>query len=121
LSARPSSPIAIAPLASRDGEPAFAEPWQVEVLALAMVLCERGAFSAGAWSEALGAELRRAEAAGGRDDHDTYYGAALAALERLLAGDVSAAALADRAEEWRRAYRRTPHGQPVALAAKASG
>jgi nitrile hydratase accessory protein len=112
---------AIAPLAGRDGEPAFAEPWQAEVLALAMALCERGAFSAAAWSEALGAELRRAEAAGARDDHDAYYGAVLAALERLLAADVGAAALAARAEEWRRAYLRTPHGQPVELAAKASG
>jgi nitrile hydratase accessory protein len=110
---------AIAPLAGRDGEPTFAEPWQAEVLALAFALAERGVFSAAEWSKTLGAELRRAEARGASDDHENYYAAALAALERLLAGSggITANALSRRTEEWRRAYLHTPHGQPVELAA----
>jgi nitrile hydratase accessory protein len=109
----------IGPLARRDGEPTFAEPWQAEVLALAFALAESGVFTAAEWSEALGAELRLAEAAGAPDDHGTYYAAALAALERLLSvrGGITAGALSRRTAEWRRAYLHTPHGQPVELAA----
>ena len=109
----------IGPLARQEGEPAFAEPWQAEVLALAFALSERGAFSAAEWSASLGEELRRAEAEGAPDGHETYYLAALAALERLVAhtGSISAQTLSARAEAWRRAYLMTPHGQPVELAA----
>jgi nitrile hydratase accessory protein len=109
----------IGPLARRDAEPTFAEPWQAEVLALAFALSERGVFSAAKWSKTLGEELRRAEAQGAADDHETYYAAALAALERLvaLAGNVSAEVVSARTEAWRRAYLETPHGQPVELAA----
>jgi nitrile hydratase accessory protein len=108
----------LAPLASRDGQPAFAEPWQAEVLALAFALTEQGVFSAAEWSEALGAELRRAEAAGAPED--TYYAAALTALEQLTgAAGISEDTLAARVEAWRQAYLRTPHGQPVVLAAAA--
>ena len=100
-------------------EPVFAEPWQAEVLALTFALSERGVFSAAEWSATLGKELRRAEARGAPDDGETYYTAALAALEALVAlsASVSAKALALRTEEWRRAYLETPHGQPVELAA----
>ena len=112
----------IAPLARLDGEPPFAEPWQAEVLALAFALSKSGMFSAAAWSEALGAELRRAEARGAADDHETYYAAALAALERLVAaaGGIEAGEFAVRLEAWRHAYLATPHGQPVELAAATS-
>jgi nitrile hydratase accessory protein len=113
----------IAPLASRDGGPAFDEPWQAEVLALAGALSESGVFTPAQWSEALGAALRQAEARGAPDGHATYYGAVLEALEQLLAatGGITADALAHRIEEWRRAYLQTPHGQPVELAAGAGG
>lgn len=111
----------IAPLARRNGEPTFDEPWQAQVLALAFALADRGVFSAAEWSKTLGAELRRAEARGAPDDHETYYGAALAALEQLLAagGGITPNALSRRTEEWRRAYWHTSHGQPVELAAGA--
>jgi nitrile hydratase accessory protein len=117
LSAPETSPVA--PLARRDGEPTFDEPWQAQALALAFALCERGVFSAAAWSEALGTELRRAEARGAPDNHDTYYAAALAALEGLLAatGGITRDNVSERIEAWRRAYLNTPHGQPVELAA----
>jgi nitrile hydratase accessory protein len=111
----------ILPLAGRGGGPTFAEPWQAQVLALAFALVEQGVLSPAAWSEALGAELRRAAAKGAPDDQETYYGAALAALEQLVTGadGITADALSARLEQWRRAYLQTPHGQPVELAAGA--
>ena len=116
-----SSPedAALRPLARRDGEPAFDQPWQAQVLALADTLTRRGLFSPGDWSTTLGEELRRAEAAGAPDTPETYYAAVLAALERLTAasGAVPGGALAERTEAWRRAYENTPHGRPVELTA----
>jgi nitrile hydratase accessory protein len=111
------------PLATRDTEPAFEEPWQAEVLGVAFTLAERGAFSRAEWSDALGAALARAAGAGAPDTQATYYAAALEALESLLAssGAVSSATLAERTEAWRRAYLATPHGQPVALSAGDEG
>ena len=109
----------ISPLARRDGEPAFDEPWQAQVLALAFALSKVGVFTPAEWSDALGAELRRAEARGEPDNHKTYYAAALVALERLIEADgrVTANGLSSRIEEWRRAFLNTPHGQPVELSA----
>lgn len=109
----------IGPLARTDGAPAFDEPWQAEVLAVAFALTERGLFSRSEWSDTLGAELSAAASRGAPDTQATYYAAALAALERLLAdrSDVGADALSARTEQWRRAYLNTPHGQPVELSA----
>lgn len=109
----------ITPRERGDDEPVFDEPWQAEVLALAYGLAERGVFTPAQWSEALGAELRKAEAEGKPDDQHTYYQAALTALEGLLSahGGVGDETLAARVEAWRRAYLRTPHGQPVELEA----
>jgi nitrile hydratase accessory protein len=105
------------PLARLDDEPTLDEPWQAQVLALAFTLSEAGHFTPVDWSDSLGAELRRANERGEPDDHTTYYAAALAALERLVArdGSVTTVALSDRVEEWRSAYLNTPHGQPVEL------
>ena len=107
----------LGPLARRDGEPAFDEPWQAQVLGVAFSLVERGLFSARVWSDSLGATLRQAAADGAPDNSTTYYDAALATLEQLTAADgaVTAEAMADRREAWRQAYLRTPHGKPVLL------
>lgn len=109
----------IGPLARRDDEPVFDEPWQAQVLALAFALVKVGIFTAVEWSDALGAELRRAADRGEPDDQTTYYAAALSALEGLIAADgrVTTDGLAARIEQWRRAYLNTPHGQPVELSA----
>lgn len=111
MSADPGAP---GPLRRRDGEPLFDEPWQAQSLAIANRLIEAGCFSAGAWAETLGAEIRAAT-----DGRDDYYAAVLRALERLTAarGLVSKEDLADRKAAWARAYQRTPHGRPVELAA----
>jgi nitrile hydratase accessory protein len=111
--------IEIQPLLRDDGEPAFEEPWQAHVLAIASALAEGKAFTPGQWSEALGAELRRCASRGDPDSRETYYAAAVSALEKLLdrAGSVSREALDRRTEQWRRAYLHTPHGLPVELEA----
>ena len=107
------------PLKKEEGEPVFDEAWQAQVLALAYGLADRGVFSPAEWSETLGAELRKADAAGKPDDQHTYYAAALAALESLLERQeaIPEQLLDARVEEWRRAYLNTPHGEPVELAA----
>lgn len=109
----------IGPLAGLDGEPAFDEPWQAQVLALAFALSQEGVFTPVQWSDALGAELRRSGRRGEPDDQTTYYAAALAALEGLIAADgrVSPVGFSSRIEQWRRAYLNTPHGKPVELSA----
>jgi len=115
LSAINASPFL--PLARHDDEPTFDEPWQAQVLALAFTLSEVGHFTPVDWSDALGAELRRAKERGAPDDQTTYYAAALAALEHLIVanGSVTIGGLSRRVEEWRSAYMNTPHGQPVEL------
>ena len=115
---RPDAP-AIGPLVRHDDEPVFDDAWQAQVLALAYGLAESGMFSASEWSETLGDELRLAIDRGEPDDHATYYAAALSALERLIKKDgrLSPGNVESRIDAWRRAYRNTPHGEPVELSA----
>ena len=107
------------PLASVDGEPAFAEAWQAEALAIADILVQNGLFSAGDWSAALGEALQQAEAGGAIDDQETYYSCVLSALEGLVARHsvIGLSAMADKRKDWEDAYLSTPHGQPVKLKA----
>ena len=106
-------------LKAKDGEPVFGEPWHAQTLALADVLVRRGVIAAAQWAETLGAEIKALKTE--PDDQDTYYRAALAALERLLTenGSLTAMELHEREHQWERAYLRTPHGKPVELAAGA--
>jgi nitrile hydratase accessory protein len=98
------------------GEAVFAEPWQATAFALAVALHAKGAFTWQEWAAALSRELKEAEARG-EGDGMRYYDHWLAALERLLCekGLSERSALAARKEDWVDAYRRTPHGKPVAL------
>lgn len=100
-----------------DDGPAFCEPWQAQAFALANALIDKGIFTADEWANTLGAEIKRAQAAGDPDTGETYYNHWLAALERLCAdkGLALGDEVATRAEEWRDAYLATPHGKPVAL------
>ena len=111
---------ALRPLAAADGEPAFDEPWQAQVLAVADSLVQSGLFSAGAWSAALGAELKRADEEGAVDNQETYYRCALNALEALVAenSEIDRKAMQGKSDDWERAYLSTPHGQPVELPAE---
>lgn len=105
------------PLLAADGEPAFAEAWQAQVLAIADTLVQQGLFSAGAWSEALGAALERAGEEGAEDNQETYYRCVLAALETLVAehSEIDLEAMTRKREDWEQAYLSTPHGKPVEL------
>ena len=97
--------------------PVFREPWQAQAFALAVELSEAGHFTWAEWAEALGAEIKAAQAAGDPDLGDTYYRHWLAALERLAVekGIVPRDDLRDRRDAWEQAYLETPHGQPVEL------
>ncbi len=108
---------AVAPLKRMDGEPVFDAPWQASVMAMADALIARGAVTPKAWSEALGAALKDAEAAGEPDTAETYYKAALRALERVVEahGGIPAEIVSARRDAWEAAYRATPHGKPVRL------
>ena len=98
-----------------DGGPVFAEPWQADAFAMVAALTEAGVFTAAEWSDALGAAIRSARAAGDPDLGDTYYHHWVAALESLCVtrAEIAKAAIDECQQDWRRAYENTPHGQPV--------
>jgi len=102
----------------RDAEgPVFREPWEAQAFAMAVALHERGAFAWTEWAAALAVEIKAAQAAGDPDTGETYYRHWLAALEKLVAEKslASRSELAVRRDQWDRAARATPHGQPIAL------
>lgn len=105
------------------GGPVFAEPWQAQAFALAVKLSEQGHFTWKEWAAALAGELQAAARRGELDDGSRYYHHWLAALERLVTakGLADPAALLERKQAWAEAYRRTPHGKPVELAAAFRG
>ena len=88
----------------------FDEPWQAQAFAIAVSLSERGLFSWGEWTAALGAEIARTP-------ERPYFEAWLDALEALLLakGVAAPGELAELAKAWREAAEATPHGQPIAL------
>ena len=97
--------------------PVFREPWEARAFAMALSLHEAGIFTWSEWAEALGAEIKRAQAAGDPDTGETYYSHWLATLERLVAAKgVATADLMHRYRDaWDRASDRTPHGKPIEL------
>jgi nitrile hydratase accessory protein len=116
--------LAALPRLPRDqGGPVFAEPWQAQAFALAVKLSEQGHFTWKEWAAALADELKAASDRGEPDDGSHYYEHWLATLERLVIakGLSDAAALAARKEAWADAYRHTPHGKPIELAAARVG
>ena len=97
--------------------PVFREPWEAQAFAMALALHERGVFTWPEWAEALGREIKRAQAAGDPDTGETYYRHWLATLERLVAakGVTSLETLGRYRDAWDRAAERTPHGAPITL------
>lgn len=99
--------------------PKFGEAWHAQVLAIADTLVTSGQISAKNWAETLGAERRYDEETGAPDTEETYFAAALRALEKLL-DDTEIVVMPDltaRRDGWERAYLNTPHGSPVKLSA----
>jgi nitrile hydratase accessory protein len=106
------------PSIPREGDgPVFRAPWEAQAFAMALALHERGVFTWNEWAEALGAEIKRAQAAGDPDTGDTYYHHWLATLERLVAakGVATPDVLHRYRDAWDHACDRTPHGQPIEL------
>jgi nitrile hydratase accessory protein len=111
--------VAALPEIPRDAEgPVFREPWEAQAFAMAVALHEQGVFSWSEWAAALAVEIKAAQAQGDPDTGETYYRHWLAALEKLVAAKAlsSEAELATRRDQWDRAARATPHGQPIELA-----
>ena len=92
---------------------AFHEAWHAQTLAAAHAFTQAGCFTAAQWADALGAALQRAASAAAPDTEETYYLAALEALEQLA--PIAQSDLEMRKAAWEDAYHRTPHGQPVTL------
>ena len=102
----------------RDAEgPVFREPWEAQAFAMALALHARGLFTWPEWAATLGAEIKRAQAAGDPDTGGTYYRHWLNALERLVAekGIADSGTLARYHDVWDHAADRTPHGAPIEL------
>jgi nitrile hydratase accessory protein len=97
--------------------PVFRAPWEAQAFAMALTLHTRGVFTWAEWADALGNEIKRAQAAGDPDTGETYYRHWLATLERLVAakGVASPETLDRYRDAWDRAADRTPHGSPIVL------
>ena len=97
--------------------PVFKEPWEAQAFAMALALHDRGLFTWPEWAETLGAEIKRAQAAGDPDTGETYYSHWLNALERIIAakGVTTQETLHRYRDAWDHACDRTPHGKPIEL------
>ena len=100
-----------------DEGPVFREPWEAQAFAMTLSLYERGLLTWPEWAQTLGAEIKRAQAAGDPDTGETYYRHWLNALERLVAekGVTDAPTLAHYRDAWDHAADRTPHGIAIEL------
>lgn len=95
----------------------FAETWQADAYAMTTALIDAEIFTASEWTDTLAAAITAAQRAGDPDHGDTYYQHWLAALENVCAAKlaINPTDVDAREQQWRDAYLRTPHGQPVAL------
>lgn len=84
-------------LPRKNGELQFEQPWEARAFGLAVALNGEGAYPWKNFSEGLGAEIGRAEAAG---DESSYYERWYKALEKLVVknGLISAEELESRAD-----------------------
>ncbi len=113
-----SADLGALPALPRDGEgPVFRAPWEAQAFAMAVKLHERGHFTWKEWAAQLADEIAAARDRGDEDDGSRYYHHWLAALEKMVAekGLVTTQELVSRKDEWDRAARETPHGQPIEL------
>lgn len=97
--------------------PVFREPWEAEAFAMAVALEARGVFTWGEWADMLGAEIKRAQAAGDADTGVTYYSHWLSTLERMVTakGLATLDTLETYRDAWDHAADRTPHGVAIEL------
>ncbi len=97
--------------------PIFREPWEAQAFAMTLALHNAGLFAWTEWAVILGAEIKKAQAAGDPDTGETYYHHWLAALERIVAekGVTTRETLHHHYHAWQHAAERTPHGAPIEL------
>lgn len=96
----------------------FDAPWQAEAYGISQALIEAGHISADQWATTMNKALRRKlHDEGLPDNAETYSVAVIEALCEVTSsnGIVSVQELEQRAEAWRSAYKRTPHGKPIRL------
>ena len=106
----------ILPVLEKDHEgPVFKEPWQAQAFAMAVTLSEAGLFSWQEWSSELGASIQSRQKKGIPDDGETYYLHWLEILEKMLSRKnlIEHADVLQRISEWKEAYLKKTHGQPV--------
>ena len=108
------------PSCGRADQSVFNEPWEAQAFAMTLALHERGFFTWGEWTQALGAAIKDAQAGGDPDTGKTYYLHWLRALEQLLAAKqlVGEDVRERHQQAWQRAARRTPHGSPIEVTAR---
>ena len=108
--------VAVPGIPRDEDGPVFREPWEAHAFAMALALHEAGVFTWNEWAETLGAQIKRAQAAGDPDTGDTYYQHWLATLETLVAAKGVARQILHRYRDaWDHAADRTPHGKPIEL------
>jgi nitrile hydratase accessory protein len=104
-----------------DDGPVFRAPWEAQAFGMAVALHQNGHFTWKEWAARLSDEIAAAQRRGEHDDGQRYYQYWLTALEKLVADKklVVADELRTRKDEWDRAARATPHGQPIELPPRA--
>ncbi len=108
---------ALAGLPPEQREAAFNEPWEAQAFAMTVAMHSSGLFSWSEWADALGRQIKLAQANGDPDLGATYYRHWLAAIETLVQekGITDRHTLAHYQHAWDRAAHRTPHGEPIVL------
>lgn len=95
----------------------FTSPWQADLFAIAVSLCDAGHLDRAELSEAVEQAMSISSDANGMAAGEEFFAAALQILELALANrDIANPREIDSAQgECRQAYLATPHGAPVRL------
>ncbi len=95
----------------------FISPWQADLFAIAVLLCETGHLDRAELSDAVEQAASSASPENGIAAREECFTAALRTLERALAerGVANRREIDSAQDEWRQAYLETPHGAPIKL------
>ncbi|MXN67491.1 nitrile hydratase accessory protein [Stappia sp. GBMRC 2046] len=95
--------------------PKFVQPWHAQAFGTSMALSRAGLFTWAEWVETFSTVIRNVPPWPGEDSNSVYYRQWETALETILLqkGILGADEISQAAEDWRKSYLATPHGQPV--------
>ena len=95
----------------------FFKPWQAELFAIAVLLCDAGHLDRAELSEAVEQAISSASSSDGLSAGEESFTEALRTLESALAdrGFANRREIDSAQGEWRQAYLATSHGEPVRL------